>query len=46
MTDWTIYHIYRCNVDHYEIEVTVTGQYRCPACGRMMFYVTSRRKKD
>jgi hypothetical protein len=37
-----IVHIYRCLVDHYEIQVTVGQVYRCPVCGRIMSYITSR----
>lgn len=37
-----IVQVYRCPVDHYEIEVTIRQQYKCPACGHTMRYVTAR----
>jgi hypothetical protein len=39
-----IVHIYRCLVDHFEMQVTVCTTYKCPACGRIMTYITSRRR--
>jgi len=41
-----IVHVYRCLTDHYEIEVTIATTDYCPACGRQMAYITSRKKEE
>jgi predicted RNA-binding Zn-ribbon protein involved in translation (DUF1610 family) len=41
-----IVHVFRCLTDHYEIEVTIVTTYLCPACGRKMSYITSRKKEE
>jgi len=35
-------HNYICPVDHFEIWVRVAQTYKCPLCGHVMRYVTSK----
>jgi len=37
--------IYVCPLDHYQIECTIGRVYRCPICGTVMRFETTRKRQ-